>query len=145
MGRLPRPRAQSVLTGAAVILILKVAVVAVTLILLSSLVALWRGNYRLHGRINLAFFVLTLGALLGLELLIRVIDPTVFDYFDAETQRNLRIHLSFALPAAMLMPVMLYTGLTHRRKVHLTLACVFGVLWVGTLVTGVFFLPHTMP
>ena len=47
------------------------------------------------------------------------------------------------MPSALLMPVMLYTGLTHRRRAHLALAVVFGVLWSGTFVTGVFFLPHT--
>jgi uncharacterized membrane protein YozB (DUF420 family) len=133
------------LTGWNVILALKIAVVLVTLLLLSSLVALWRGQYRLHGRINLAFFVLTLMALLGLELLIRVIDPKVFEYFDERTRRMLAIHLCFALPSAALMPVMLYTGLTHRRPIHLALAFVFSVLWTGTVVTGVFFLPHSPP
>jgi hypothetical protein len=41
------------------------------------------------------------------------------------------------------MPVMLFTGLTHRRRWHLTLAAIFAILWIGTVVTGVFFLPHT--
>ena len=50
-----------------------------------------------------------------------------------------------SLPAAALLPVMLYTGLGRRPAVHLTLAAVFGVLWVGTFVTGVFYLPHTLP
>jgi hypothetical protein len=40
------------------------------------------------------------------------------------------------------MPMMLYTGLTGRRRVHLSLAVVFGALWTGTFLTGVFFLPH---
>src|SRR5206468_5348578 len=76
-----------VLTGPNVILALKVAVAAVTVLLLASLVALVRRNYRLHGRINLAFFVLTLTAVLGLELLIRVYDPGLFDYFDEDTRQ----------------------------------------------------------
>ena len=50
------------LTGPNVILTLKVAVAAVTVLLLASLVALARGQYRLHGRINLVFFTLTLAA-----------------------------------------------------------------------------------
>jgi hypothetical protein len=130
------------LTGPTVLLILKSAVLTVTALLLASLVALARGNYRLHGRINLAFAVLTIGAVLGLEVLVRFIDPTIFDYFDAQTRQALSVHLCFSVPAAMLLPVMLYTGLTHRRRVHLTLAVLFGVFWAGTLVTGVFFLPH---
>ena len=52
-----------------VILVLKVAVVAVTVLLAGSLVALACGRYRLHGRINIAFFALTLAALVGLELI----------------------------------------------------------------------------
>jgi hypothetical protein len=37
---------------------------------------------------------------------------------------------------------MLFTGWRHKRKAHLTLAAVFAVLWTGTFITGVFFLPH---
>ena len=132
------------LTGPIVILSLKVAVATVTVLLLAALVALAKGNVRLHGRINLVFFVLTLIALLGLELIIRVINPDVFRYIseNAELSRMLGIHLCFSIPSALLMPVMLYTGLKGHRRVHLMLAAVFGVLWTGTFVTGVFFLPH---
>ena len=34
-------------------------------------------------------------------------------------------------------------GLTRRREIHLYLAGVFTVLWIGTFITGIFFLPHT--
>jgi uncharacterized membrane protein YozB (DUF420 family) len=136
-----------VLSGPSVILVLKVAVSAVTLLLLASLEALRRGRYRLHGRINLLAFVLTAAALLGLEILIRLIDPDVFAYLDADpvARQSLTTHLCFALPAATLMPVMLWTGSAGRRRVHLTLAAVFAILWCGTVVTGVFYLPHTQP
>ncbi len=130
------------LTGPNVILALKTAVAAVTVLLLASFVPLAVGNTRLHGRINMVFFALTLSALLGLELLVRWIDPHLFDYFDETTRRALAIHLCFALPAAALLPAMLYTGLTRRRRAHLTLAAVFGALWTGTVITGLFFLPH---
>lgn len=133
------------LTGPQVILTLKIAVVSVTLLLLASLAALLRGNYRLHGRINLAFFTLSVSAVLGLETVVRVLDPHVFDYFDEATRRWLTIHLCFSVPATAVMPAMLYTGLSHRRGLHLTLAVLFSVLWTGTFVTGVFFLPHTQP
>ena len=129
--------------GPQVILILKIAVIAVTALLLSSLVALARGNVRLHGRINLVFATLTLSAVLGLELLIRVIDPDIFTYFDATTRHALRVHLAFSIPSALLLPVMLYTGLKHHRWIHIGLAVVFALLWAGTFITGVFFLPHT--
>ena len=133
------------LTAENVILTLKVAVVAVTLLLLGSLVAVARGNYRLHGRINLVFFVLTATTIAGFELLIRVVRPDLFGYIaeNDDLRRALTVHLCFSVPSALLMPVMLYTGLTHRRRAHLALAAVFGVLWSGTFVTGVFFLPHT--
>jgi uncharacterized membrane protein YozB (DUF420 family) len=131
-----------VLSGPTVILALKIAVGAVTVLLLASLLALLRGNYRLHGRINLVFFLLTLLALLGLELIVRVLNPDVFRYFTERENRLLNIHLCFSIPSALLMPVMLYTGLKHVRRVHLVLAALFGVLWAGTFVTGVFFLPH---
>jgi hypothetical protein len=128
--------------GPLVILILKIAVGAVTLLLLASLVALAYGNIRLHGRINLVFATLTLTAVLGLELLVRVIQPDVFDYFSEETKQALRVHLGFSVPSALLLPVMLYTGLKHHRGFHLSLAAVFSVLWTGTFITGIFFLPH---
>ncbi len=132
------------LTGPNVILALKVAVGAVTLLLLGSLLAVVRGNYRLHGRINLVFFTLTLAAVLGLEVIVRFLQPDIFQYIrtNEELYQALTIHLCFSVPAALLMPAMLYTGLKHHRAWHLTLALVFGVLWTGTFVTGIFFLPH---
>ena len=130
------------LTAGNVILTLKIAVVAVTLLLLGSLVALARGNYRLHGRINLAFMTLTLAAVLGLEFLVRVYDPALFDYFDAEARRALYVHLCFSVPSAVLLPVMYVTGRLRVRRAHLALAWIFGALWIGTFVTGVFWLPH---
>jgi uncharacterized membrane protein YozB (DUF420 family) len=132
------------MTGQTVILALKVAVIAVTVLLLASLVALSRGHRRLHGRINLAFFILTVTALVAFELVIRVIRPDLFDYIDAnpELRQALNVHLCFAVPSALLMPVMLWTGLNRKRSLHVRLACVFGALWVGTFVTGVFTLPH---
>jgi len=132
------------LTASNVLLALKVAVILVTVLLVASLAALARGNVRLHGRINLVFFTLTLVALLGFEVIIRIIDPRIFEALvaDPAVRKALNIHLCFSVPSALLMPAMLYTGLTHRRTVHLTLAALFGVLWIGTFITGVFFLPH---
>jgi uncharacterized membrane protein YozB (DUF420 family) len=132
-------------TGPQVILALKVAVAAVTLLLLVSLAVLLRGNYRLHGRLNVVFFTLTLLALLGLEGVVRIVNPRVFDYFDEDARFWLAVHLGFSVPATAVMPAMLYTGLTHRRGAHLALATVFAVLWTGTVITGIFFLPHDPP
>jgi uncharacterized membrane protein YozB (DUF420 family) len=134
---------QSVFSGPHVILGLKVAVAAVTVLLLASLVALVSGRVRLHGRINLAFAALTGAALVAFEVVIRVLNPHAFDYFSPQDSQALSVHLCFSVPSALLIPVMLYTGLSRRRTVHLALAVVFGLLWVGTFVTGVFFLPHT--
>src|SRR5438309_9356341 len=122
---------------------LKVAVAAVTLLLLASLLALLRGNYRLHGRINTVFFALTLTALLSLEVVARMLKPDLFDgYFaNADTANVFKIHLAFSLPAALLLPAMLYTGWKGRRNLHIALGTVFLVLWAGTFVTGIFFLP----
>jgi hypothetical protein len=130
------------LTGPLVILILKVAVIAVTIIFVASLIALARGHRRLHGRLNTVFAVLTITAVLGLEALIRVVDPTLFSYFDDATRRAMAVHLAFSVPAALLLPVMLLTGATHRRRAHVPLGVLFVILWTGTFVTGVFFLPH---
>ncbi len=127
-----------------VILILKIAVIAVTVLLGASLIALWRGKYRLHGRINMVFFVLTLSALLGLEVIARIIDPDIFKrYFtEHDAREEFKTHLCFSLPATALLPFMLFTGLKHRRWLHVGLGSVFLVLWIGTFITGVFFLPH---
>lgn len=135
------------LSGTEIVLALKISVIAVTVILLASLVALASGNYRLHGRLNLAFFTLTLAALLGLEVLAHVVKPSPLASYlsNEETLQALRIHLAFSIPAAIVMPAMLYTGLTHRRRLHLSLAAIFGALWTGTFITGVFFLPHSLP
>ena len=132
------------LTAGNVILVLKIAVGAVTVLLLASLVALLRGNVRLHGRINMVFFALTISALLGLEVVARILQPDLFNNFFDKTNAwsQLYVHLCFSLPAALLLPFMLYTGWRHKRKVHLTLAGVFAVLWTGTFITGIFFLPH---
>jgi hypothetical protein len=136
-----------VLTAWNVILVLKIAVAGVTVLLLCSFVALARGNYRLHGRINIVFFILTLTALLGLEGIARLVEPEMFrNYFDVtNSERALLVHLSFSVPAAALLPLMLYTGLTHRRTLHIGLAIIFSVLWSGTFITGLFFLPHMPP
>jgi uncharacterized membrane protein YozB (DUF420 family) len=132
------------LTGPHVILALKIAVGAVTVLLLGSLLALLRGNYRLHGRINVVFFTLTLVTILGFEAIIQFIKPSLFNYIKERPDllQALNIHLCFSVPSALLMPAMLYTGLTQRRRLHLALAVVFGTLWAGTVVTGVFLLPH---
>jgi hypothetical protein len=136
-----------VLTGPTVILILKSAVVAVTLILLASIVALLRGRYRLHGQLNLVFMILTLVAVLGLEALIRFYDRNMFRYLfdDPQMKATMRVHLSFAIPSACLLPIMYFTGKAGRRKMHYVLAAIFSVCWIGTFITGVFFLPHTAP
>jgi uncharacterized membrane protein YozB (DUF420 family) len=70
---------------------------------------------------------------------VRFLEPRLFDYL--RDSRIFFIHLCFSVPALLLMPAMLYTGLSHRRGIHLTIAALFGVCWVGTFVTGIFFLP----
>jgi uncharacterized membrane protein YozB (DUF420 family) len=127
-----------------VILILKIAVILVTILLACSLTAILFGNVRLHGRINIAFFALTLTALVGLEVVVRLIEPNLFaTYFDSRGGRGLlETHLWFAMPSAGLLFVMLFTGLRHYRTVHIAMGLLFLVLWTGTFVTGVFWLPH---
>jgi hypothetical protein len=122
---------------------LKVAVIAVTVLLCLSLVALLRKRPRLHGRLNTLFFILTIATLIGFEVVVRVINPNLTEEFTAEQHEALAIHLRFAVPAAILLPVMLYTGLRRHKSFHLLTAAVFIVLWGGTFVSGVFFLPHS--
>jgi hypothetical protein len=129
-----------VLTGPNVILVLKIAVAAVTVLLVTSLALLAMGNYRWHGRVNVVFFALTITAVLGLEVLIRFVDPKLFDYFDESGHRMMRIHLSFSVPSALILPIMLCTGLMRRRRLHVPVGLLFLVCWCGTFVTGIFFL-----
>ena len=130
------------MTGPTVVLTLKIAVAGVTVLLLASLIALATGRRRLHGRINFYFFILTLAAVLGLEGLIRFVNPNVFDYFDDAARKALRLHLWFSVPAAVMLPVMYFTGRTGRGRLHFALAWLFVILWAGTFVTGIFFLPN---
>jgi hypothetical protein len=130
-----------------IILILKIAVVAVTLLWIGSLIALASGNIRLHGRINMVFFALTLAALIGLEVIVRLIDPGIFkSYFERhQAETAMFVHLCFSIPSALLLFVMLFAGLKHYRLFHVTTGIVFGILWTGTFITGIFFLPHEFP
>lgn len=135
------------LTGPNVILTLKIAVALVTVLWIASLAALLVGRYRLHGRINLAFMVLTLVAVFGLEFIIRVYDPKIFDEMMAQPKVRdvMMIHLCFSIPSAILLPVMYVTGRTRRSKMHYWIAALFAVCWTGTFITGIFYLPHSSP
>jgi len=126
--------------GPDIILTLKVLVTAVTLLLLASLAALAAGKPRLHGRLNAAFFVLTMLTVAGFEGLLQFVD--VKSAFDPAAREALRVHLYFAVPSAIILPAMFLTGWAGRKRLHLALSVVFSALWAGTFVTGVFFLPH---
>lgn len=128
-------------TGPEIILALKVLVCAVTVLFVAAILAIATGRRKLHGRINTAFFVLTMTTVIGFELLLRFgVDVT--STFSDDARQALRIHLCFAVPSALVMPVMFWSGLTYRQRLHRPLAVVFTLLWIGTFVTGVFFLPH---
>jgi hypothetical protein len=131
------------LSPGAVILALKIAVAAVTVLLAASLVALAAGKPRWHGRLNTVFFALTAATVLGFEVVIRFIQPDLTAGFTPAQREALTIHLGFSVPAALLLPAMLYTGKRQYRTAHAVLAVGFLILWSGTLVTGLFFLPHT--
>ena len=126
-----------------IILILKILVSAVTVLLAASLLALWSGRQRLHGRINLVFFILTATTLIGLEVIAHFVNPEMFErhFTQHHAWTALKVHLCFSMPAAALLPIMLFSGLSHRRRLHLGLAGFFLALWIGTFITGVFFLP----
>jgi hypothetical protein len=128
-------------TGPQIILTLKVLVAAVTVLLTASLVALITRRPRLHGQINTVFFVLTMLTVVGFEILLQFVN--VKETFDIEARTALRTHLWFAIPSAILLPVMLYTGRTGRKSTHIAFAALFGVMWAGTFVTGIFYLPHS--
>jgi len=130
-----------VFTGPNVVIALKLAVSLVTALLLVSIFAIATGQKKLHGRINTVVFFLTLTTLIGFEVILRVINPDLTASFTEPQRQALYIHLGFSIPSALLLPVMMYTGITHRRRIHIPCAIVFGVLWIGTFVTGLM-LPH---
>jgi Ca2+/Na+ antiporter len=124
-----------------VILGLKIAVGLVTVLLTVSLIALALGKKRLHGRINLVFFILTLTAVVGFEVIIRFINPELTAQFSPEQRQSLHTHLWFSIPSTILLPIMFWSGST-LKKFHPLLGLLFLGLWIGTFVTGIFFLPH---
>jgi uncharacterized membrane protein YozB (DUF420 family) len=132
------------LTPTLVILSLKYAVGAVTVLLVFSLIALAKGKIKLHGKINVVFFVLALATLFLFEIVVRMIDPLLFSglWKNAELAKSLKIHLCFAVPSAFLMGIMLFTGLRKLKVWHRRVAIVFLVCWVGTFYTGIFWLPN---
>ena len=127
--------------GPDILLVLKLLVAAVTVLYAAAVAAILTGRRRLHGRLNTLFLVLTLSTVVGFELLLRL-GADVSATFDEPTRRALRLHLCFAVPAAVVLPVQYWAGATRRRRLHLPLAVVFTLLWAGTAVTGLFFLPH---
>jgi uncharacterized membrane protein YozB (DUF420 family) len=129
------------MSGPAVILTLKVLVTAVTVLFAVAVWAIATGRKKLHGRVNTAFFTLTLTTVVGFELLLRL-QGNVTDHFTPEQKQALLVHLCFAGPSAVLLLVMMATALLRWKKVHVACGLVFAVLWLGTFVTGVFFLPH---
>lgn len=129
------------LTPANVILGLKIAVGAVSLIFLASTLSIILKKKKLHGLLNTIFFVLTMTAVIAFEVIIRFILPDLTAQFSPEARRVLGIHLFFSIPSALLLPVMLWTGKKHHRW-HVPLAVVFSTVWFGAAVTGIFFLPH---
>ncbi len=132
------------LTPTLVILSLKIAVGAVTILLCFSLLALSMGKVKVHGKINLLFFILTLATLLIFEVFIRMIDPTLFKslWQNPELAKSLKIHLCFAVPSAVLMGLMLFTGLKQKKILHTRVAILFLICWMGTFYTGIFWLPN---
>jgi hypothetical protein len=125
--------------GPQIILTLKVLVCAVTVLLCASLVALLLKRPRLHGHINTAFFALTMLTVLGFEGLLQWVDVSAA--FDEPARQALHTHLWFSVPSALLLPAMIISGKMQRKRLHLALAAVFAVLWIGTVITGLG-LPH---
>jgi hypothetical protein len=129
------------LTGPDIILTLKVLVSVVTVLFVASLAAILTGRRQLHGRINTVFFVLTMLTVGGFELLLRL-GTDVTTTFTPDARQALRVHLYFSIPAVFVLTAQFVTGWLRWRRVHVPLGIVFTVLWTGTFVTGVFFLPH---
>jgi uncharacterized membrane protein len=131
------------LTGPTILVTLKILVSLVTVLFAGSLVALAMRKKKLHGQINTVFFLLTMLTVVVFEVLIRfVVDVTTT--FSPEARQALRVHLCFSIPAAILLPVMLFTGRRTRlrsSRLHIALGVVFLILWISTAWTGIVNLP----
>src|SRR2546425_10070434 len=101
-------------TGPEIILTLKVLVAAVTVLFAAAVAAIATGRRRLHGRINTLFFALTMITVVGFEVLLQFVD--VKSAFNDAARDALRVHLYFAVPSAVVLPVMFVTGKTRRRR-----------------------------
>ncbi len=130
------------MSGPEIILTLKVLVSVVSVLFAVAVWAIATGRKKLHGRINTAFFVLTLTTVVGFEVLLKV-QGNVTDHFTPEERAALRLHLCFAIPSAALLLVMMGSALLKWKRFHRACGLLFAVLWLGTFVTGVFFLPHS--
>ncbi len=129
------------MSGPAIILTLKVLVSVVTVLFAAAVWAIATKRKKLHGRINTVFFVLTLTTVVGFELLLRL-QGNVTEHFSPAQRQALLIHLCFAVPSAVLLLVMMGSALLKWKRFHVACGVLFTVLWLGTFVTGVFFLPH---
>ena len=125
--------------GSQIIITLKVLVVAVTILLIASLVALAFRRPRLHGHINTAFFALTMATVVGFEGLLQMVN--VSGTFDDAARAALRTHLWFSVPSALALPAMWVSGKMRAKRLHLVFAAGFVALWTGTVITGLG-LPH---
>jgi hypothetical protein len=134
----------AVLSGPTIILTLKILVGVVTLIFAGAVWAIATGRQKLHGYLNLAFTALTLTTVLVFEVLLRL-GTNVTVHFSPAQRQALFVHLCFAIPSAVLLPVMYLSGRQHWRKLHVPCAVLFTLVWLGTFITGVFFLPHDDP
>jgi len=136
------------MNAATVILVLQVAVTAVSVLLVAALVALALGRRSLHGLLNTVFFWIALSAVLGLEVAVRILWPNLsVEFFDpaGPYRRPLLLHLSFSIPATVILGAMMYTGRAHRGQTHRALSALFLIFWTGTVMTGLFGLPNSMP
>ena len=100
-------------TGPQIILTLKVLVSAVTVLFAVAVWAIATGRKKLHGRVNTAFFVLTMTTVVGFELLLRL-GTDVSASFTPVQRQALLVHLCFAVPSAVVLPLMLLSGVSSR-------------------------------
>ncbi|MCS6866893.1 MAG: hypothetical protein RMJ56_13650 [Gemmataceae bacterium] len=135
------------MTAPLLVALLQGAVLAVTALLVASLIALALGRRTLHGKLNTIFFLLAVITVLGLEVVVRIVWPHLSaEFFDpaGPYRRPLLIHLCFSVPATVILAVMMYTGRFRHRATHRALSGLFLILWTGTVVTGVGYLPGSL-
>ncbi len=106
-----------------------------TLVFANSILQIRNGNISLHRKLNLSALTTTGVGIIGLVLTLCL----GWDYQVLTTPDRILVHRSFSSPLAIALPIAAYYGWKAKRKPHFIAVCFVIPLWIGTLITGIWF------